>query len=327
MMVYGHTGDALLGRGFRAGLWFDVWRFQRGLTSCLFLLLSGFAFSIATTRHWGSHIRFTRSLLHRIRRFALFVFLGYVLHFPVDHIAKLRSLPDAAWRGFVAVDVLQLIGVTLIALQILVLISQSRRVFMALCFALSVVMIVTTPALWRVDWTTMMPMTLAAYLSPAIGSQFPVFPWSAYVLLGAGLGQIYARWGAGWLGGFTIAALLAPGVLISGVMLTAGGLSIQLFGSDEWSWVPPEVLRRIGAILVLLGVIAHASRRLAHLPHIFGAVAQESLLVYFVHLCIIYGSIWNLGLTHFFPDGLNPAATLLVILLLLAAMAAKSADA
>src|SRR5688500_10465005 len=56
-MLYGHTVSALLAPDYQCRAWFDAWQFQRGLTSSLFLLLSGFAFSIATTRHWASHTR------------------------------------------------------------------------------------------------------------------------------------------------------------------------------------------------------------------------------------------------------------------------------
>ena len=51
-MLYGHTASALLAPGYQVGRWFDIWQFQRGLTSSLFLLLGGFAFSIATSRRW-----------------------------------------------------------------------------------------------------------------------------------------------------------------------------------------------------------------------------------------------------------------------------------
>jgi uncharacterized membrane protein len=322
MMLYGHTVDALLGHPYRVGTWFDVWQLQRGLTSCLFLLLSGFAFSIATTRHWATHIQVSPALFRRLRRFALFVALGYALHFPVDRVANLGSLPEAGWRGFVAVDVLQLVGVSLIALQILVLVSRSRRVFTALCFAFTMLIAAATPTLWRGGWSSAMPLALAAYLSPAPGSQFPLFPWSAYVLLGAGLGQIYSRWGASRLGAFTFGALLVPGAVIFGLVLVGRAVSFQPFGAGDWSWVPGEFLKRTGASLTLLGVIAYASRRLAHLPHIFGALAQETLLIYFVHLCIIYGSVWNRGLTHAYAAALDPGTTLLAVVLLIVAMAA-----
>lgn len=38
------------------------------------------------------------------------------------------------------------------------------------------------------------------------------------------------------------------------------------------------------------------------------AVAQESLLIYFVHLCIVYRSIWNDGLYQLYGEALPPAA-------------------
>jgi predicted permease len=79
---------------------------------------------------------------------------------------------------------------------------------------------------------------------------------------------------------------------------------------------------RAGASLVVLAAIAYLSRRLTRLPHLFGAVAQESLLIYFVHLCIVYGSIWNVGLSRWYGASLNPAQTLLCVVVLLASMAA-----
>src|SRR4051795_11431898 len=70
-MLYGHAVDALLAPAYRSGQLFDLWQFQRGLTSALFLLLSGFAFSVATTRHWALHVSLSSSVLKRIRRFLL----------------------------------------------------------------------------------------------------------------------------------------------------------------------------------------------------------------------------------------------------------------
>ena len=67
-MVAGHTSSALLADPYRAGRWFDVWMFQRGLTSALFLLLAGFAFSVETTRHWPSHLHLSAAVVKRVRR-------------------------------------------------------------------------------------------------------------------------------------------------------------------------------------------------------------------------------------------------------------------
>jgi uncharacterized membrane protein len=257
-----------------------------------------------------------------VRRFGLFVLLGYALHFPAARFADLVSVSEAKWRSFLAVDVLQLIGVSFIGVQLLVLVARSRRAFTIAVFVLAAAVIAATPAAWETDWTALLPLALAAYMGPAIGSLFPLFPWLAFVLLGVGFGQVYSRWGAAHLGQYANLALLLPG---GGLLL--GGLTLYLwpppaFGTGGGSLIPMEVLLRVGTCLVLLAGVAHLSRWIDRLPHVFGAVAQESLLIYFVHLCIVYGSVWNRGLAQIYGATLTPARTLLFIVLVLGSMVA-----
>ena len=310
LMVAGHTSSALLSKVYRTSPWFGVWDFQRGLTSGLFLLLSGFAFSLATTRHWPVHLYLSPAALTRVGRFTFFILLGYALHFPVPHAAELAMATEQQWRSFLVVDVLQLIGVTLLTLQALVLVTRSRRLFMAAAFALAAALIVCAPAAWSTDWTHRLAPGLAQYVSPSRGSLFPVFPWAAYIFIGAGAGQVYARWGAAHLGRFATWGMLGPGV------------ALVTLGFTAWSGLVGEIAIRVGACLLILGVIAHASRHIAQLPRIFGAIGQESLTIYFVHLCIVYGSIWNTGLYHFYGESLSLVQTLVTAASLVAAMIA-----
>ena len=317
-MLYGHAIDGLLHPQYRVGTWFAIWTFQRGLTSCLFLLLSGFAFSIATARHWVQHVSLSPAVIKRARRFALFIALGYALHFPANRFAELANVSGQRWKEFLSVDVLQLIGMTFFGVQLLVLLTRSRRVFMLASFVLAALLVVLTPAAWATDWTRWLPLWLAGYVTETTGSLFPVLPWAAYVLVGAGLGQIYAHWGGGDLRRYANLALLVPGTLLVVAGLTLDGRHV--FGSGMWSFIPPQFLVRTGSCLLVMGVIAHASAHISHLPHLFGAVAQETLLIYFVHLCIVYGSIWNQGLVQRYGQTLGPTRMVTVVVLLVAAM-------
>ena len=310
LMVAGHTSSALLAGRYQSGPWFDAWVFQRGLTSGLFLLLSGFAFSLATTRHWPSHLRLSAAVVRRVRRFLLFIVLGYALHFPVPHVGELATATGAQWRSFLAVDVLQLVGLALLALQALVIVVRSRGLFMVVNVALAVAIVAAAPAAWRADWSAVAPV-LSAYLSPATGSLFPVLPWAAYVFLGAGAGQLYARWGAAHIGQYATWAMLVPGL----VLVTAGYTALR-------GTIPADVAIRAGACLLVLAGLAYWSQRISRLPHVFGAVAQESLTIYFVHLCLVYGSIWNPGLARLYGGALSVAGTTLVALLMVGAMVA-----
>jgi uncharacterized membrane protein len=309
LMVLGHTSSALLDTSYRSGPWFEAWTFQRGLTSGLFLLLAGFAFSIATVRHWTTHLRWSPPVFKRVRRFLLFVLLGYALHFPVPRLIWLPEATSQQWRAFLAIDVLQLIGVALLALQAMVMITRTRPAFMIATFASAAAIVAVSPFMWRTDWTMVVPPWTAGYLSPGTGALFPLFPWLSYVFVGAAMGQLYARWGASHLAAFANRAMLVPGA----VLLTSG-FAIEGVTSD--------VLIRLGSCLIVVGLLAHASRRIDQLPHVYGAVAQESLVVYFVHLCVVYGSIWNPGLASVWGESLSLGATVLAAVAVAAVMIA-----
>lgn len=320
-MLYGHTVSALLAPAYQRGTWFDVWQVQRGLTSSLFLLLSGFAFSVATSRHWGSHQRFSRVFFKRIRRFVLFVVLGYALHFPVPRFSLLATATDEQWRSFLVVDVLQLIGVTFLIVQSLVIVTRSRRVFTVTAFLLAATVLAVTHPVWAVDWSGVPPW-LAAYLSPAQGSLFPLFPWASYVLFGAALGQIYVGWGAARLSSYAAFVLLMPGTVLAVGTWMLTFVEAAPWSADPWNFMPIQVPNRIGMCLMLLSGIAYASQRMMRLPRFFAYVAQETLLIYFVHLCIVYGSIWSGGLVQAFGPSLGPRDTVAWVFILLASMGA-----
>jgi uncharacterized membrane protein len=319
-MLYGHAVDALLAPQYRTGPIYDLWQFQRGLTSSLFLLLSGFAFSVATTRRWASHVRLSRQVFDRVRRFSLFVILGYALHFPVARFVLLPSATEAQWQAFLAVDVLQLIGATFLIIQLLVFVTRSRWVFTSAAMALAVIVTVVTPHVWSLDWSGSLPAWAASYVTPSHGSLFPLLPWSSYVLLGIGLGQLFGRWGAD-LHTFANIALILPGA-----GLVTGGISLRplaeaIFGEPSWSFVPPEVMVRAGTCLLIVGIMAHGTRYVSRLPHVFSAVAQETLLIYFVHLCIVYGSVWTPGFAQWFGATLSPVEVFFVVIVLITSMA------
>lgn len=321
LMVFGHTTSALLSDAYRAGAWVDIWTFQRGLTSVFFLLLAGLAFSVATSRHWSAHTHLSVALLKRLRRFVLLIMLGYWLHFPVSHLADLSTATDQQWRGLFAVDVLQMIGVTFIAVQTLVMAARSRRAFTVAVLVVAAAIVVATPTVRNVDWVPVLPLSLVAYLSTETGSQFPLFPWSAYVLCGAALGQLYARWGAANPTAFANRGLLAPGVALIVVASFVEGLLGPLAAGAS-AWIPRDVLLRAGSCLLVLGLLAHASQRITRLPRVFSVVAQESLLVYFVHLCVVYGSIGDQGLYRFYGQALSPVASVMIAIAVVVPMIA-----
>ena len=316
-MVYGHTIDALLASAYRQGRWFDLWQFQRGMTAPLFLLLSGFVFALVTGRHWEAHLHAGPRVARRLLRFAGYVVLGYLIHFPASSLSGLADVPPAGWRAFAAVDVLQLIGVSLLLLQGLVALARTRATFGALALGLGVAVVALTPLVWLSDWAAGAPPGVAAYLTLATGSQFPFFPWAGYVLLGAAAGSAWAAWGGEAMDRFANRVLLGGGAVLLGAWLAAGLAVLPPIAGVSASGQPTLFLMRAGTSLVLFGLLAHLTRVVTRLPAAVGAIAQESLVVYVLHLCVVYGSVWNTGLAQSWGATLGPLATLTAVVAVL----------
>lgn len=110
LMIQGHTLDALLGSEYRTTTAFYVWSFSRGLTSCLFFFLAGFAFVLATYRR-DDRAQIPGWPLRRFGRFVVFLLIGYGLHSPAAKLDHISLVTGDKWRTFLAVDALQCLGV------------------------------------------------------------------------------------------------------------------------------------------------------------------------------------------------------------------------
>jgi uncharacterized membrane protein len=317
-MVQGHTLDALLGQSYRHGVVWGAWLFLRGLTSCSFLLLSGLAFSVATLRHWDAHRTWSPRVFKRVRRALFFLALAYVLRFPAGHVEHLQWVSAAGWQSFFVVDILQVVAVTLLALQALVALSRGPRQFAFAAGLAAAGVVLATPVVWAADWSSW-PAWFAAYLTPNGGSLFPVFPWAGYLLAGAALGATHderARRTASVAPPRWLVALGASAV-------AAGAASLLLPWSayvqgDVWRSSPAVFLVRGGSVLVILGMLARVTQGMTAAPDLVRALAAESLLVYVAHVCVLYGSRWNAGLGRLLGPQ-EPAGTLAWIVVLFAA--------
>jgi uncharacterized membrane protein len=320
LMVQGHTLDVLLAPAYRQGTFFELWLFFRGLTAPTFFVLSGISFTLATMRRWDSYLGFSAPLFKRLRRYVFFICLGYVMHIPVRTYHDIRWLDTLGWLSWFQVDVLQCIGVTLAALQLLILIARTPARFAKIAVGFGAAIVLLAPIVWGIGWNRYLPLWVSSYFSGQDGSLFPLFPWSGYVFFGVGLGYLYAQ------RTMNAAPLPLRPLAWGGALLLLGGLCLQRIpltlyvNIDFWKTSPNLFLIRIGCICLLFTILAATVRKLPIPAQATHALARESLTIYFVHICILYGSLWNSGLRHTVGATLAPGHTLLVIALMLASM-------
>ena len=139
-------------------------------------------------------------------------------------------------------------------------------------------------------------------MSGATGSLFPLFPWTGYLLLGGGVGALYAS--------SERRSRFAQGLALAGLGLAVGGFQLQEMGMrlyaslDFWHTSPTLFATRAGVVLLVLGSALQFKALPASAAGKVRVLAQESLLVYALHVCLLYGSVWNPGLRQYWGGSL-----------------------
>lgn len=292
-MVFGHTMDAVLSPEVRAlPAMVTYWK-ARGLTAPLFMMVSGWAVTVAISRSSARGLDVPR---RRIGRVLLLLAIGYGLRWPGWAFERLIQRDWEIWAHFLAFDALHTIALALLATAAVLGLPWSTRekagAFAALALlAVALGMADPAPLLPAV---AQLPGTVPGLaLAQAAGgtSPFPLFPWTAYFFGGALVG------------------LLSRG---SGVRRALGlaGAGAALLAVSAWVGVgelppghPALVAFRSGAVLVILAALtlvpAAAATRLAPL-------GRASLGVYAFHVAVVYGwstfhgLAWRIGPTRSF---------------------------
>lgn len=118
-----------------------------------------------------------------------------------------------------------------------------------------------------------------------VASQFPIFPWTAYLLFGAYLGAVLAGMSLRNAIPRLLDALLlgVAVVLITWSRLAENLGSLWLGGADT-----AIIFRRLGGVMLLAAVMAFLSRWIIRLPPLIIQMSRNSLWLYIGHLVLLY---------------------------------------
>lgn len=322
-MVQGHTTDVLLSHEYRSFEYpiYAVWLFMRGMTAPIFLFTAGTVFTYLfrlSKEPFENNPRVAKGL----KRVLLLICLGYLLRFPTPTIIDFSSVTAQQIKIFLSVDVLHLISISL--LLVIGLAYLSEKIFKSdyWVYGITAILFFTIDPLSHIiDWKNFLPIPLANYFTRDYGSLFPLIPWSGYVIGGAVLGSYLAK---------------NPLVFKSSnfsIMIGAIGLSLiftSLFGdylekiyysnSRAWGSGYSIIFLRLGFVLSLTSLVALISIKIETIPKFFILVGRNTLLIYVVHLLILYGSAWNPSINMVFGKSLSGWVTFLSALAMLLLM-------
>ena len=90
-----------------------------------------------------------------------------------------------------------------------------------------------------------------------------------------------------------------------------------------WFYTYSTILLKVGVVLILNSLVSYISLEISSIPKIIILIGRNTLLIYIVHLIILYGSAWNPGLSQMFAksfDAWKTAGTAVLMILLMTIM-------
>lgn len=322
-MVQGHTVDVLLSQELRApeSPVYAIWYFLRGMTAPIFMFTAGTVFTYlfkSVKRPFGENYRVKKGF----RRALLLLFLGYMLRYPTWTIVDFSQVTEEKWQLFFAVDVLELIGFSLLILLFILFITEKLKLSYIFTFIVSAAIVfLLSPFMETITWSSFLPAPLAAYLYSNSGSLFPLFPWAGYVIAGGVLGSYLAQNPMVFKSSrFSLLLAIFGAAFILTAMLSElllQNLQIQINNPQA---ALNTIFFRMGFVLLLTSVVSYISLRVDKIPHLLIFVGRNTLLIYVVHLITLYGSAWTPGINllwGFSLSGwLSTAAAIIMITLM-----------
>jgi len=328
MMIETHIVNAYLPVALRKGSSFFFWlSFVNGLVAPGFLFAAGFSLVLQANSQWENWVRFRLPFWRQMRRLGFICLVAYYSHLQGFKLSRyLTNWGDGPmWNRTLQIDVLQCIVISLLVVHLLISLLRNKKWLpwgagiLAGCVALA------TPIIWSYDFRGHVPLSIALALNPHGISLFPVFPWICFVLAGSCAACIFLRRAeAGKIAQFM------QGITCLGVLMIAAGLLLRnapftLPGYvNFYTTSPLYLIIRVGCILVICSLLYGLEINAHWVPKPIQLAGQESLLVYGVHLWVIFALLRGkhlgvvLGLQAGYLGCFLLSAAIAVLMLLLA---------
>lgn len=325
IMIEVHVFNAFLLPELRQTGWFSVLNFINGLVAPSFLFVSGFAFQVSSGGKLDEMRKLGKAFWKKIGRIFQIIIIGYALHLPFFSLSQIvnETTPQLI-VSFFAVDILQCIGAGLLFLFLTRLIIKSDKSYNYFLISSLIVVTLISPIFWNIEFTNYLPLFIANYFNQLHGSLFPIFPWINFLLAGAVFAKHFvdARDRNKEERFIKISALTGFIFLLLGHLFFSG-----MFSKTLTSILPHPVfyLQRLGYIFVLFYLCWWVAKKTNIKNSFIMDASRESLLVYWMHLIIIFGTFWggkslvdNFGKTMNAIEAIS-ASIILIVLMILAA--------
>ncbi|MHB8905958.1 MAG: heparan-alpha-glucosaminide N-acetyltransferase domain-containing protein [Melioribacteraceae bacterium] len=323
IMIEVHVVNELLAPALKETWWFARLNFINGLVAPSFSFASGLVFVLSLQKGIDQLRTFGKEFWRKVSRIGLIFFVGYSLHIPYYSLTKILANPTQSnLESLYTVDILQLISTGLIFLLLARIFIKSENRFYNFSLIVTAIILIISPLTWKIDFAQYMPLFFANYFNKMHGSLFPGFPWWAFVFSGAYVAKYYIKAKQN-----STEKEFAKKLIILGAVFYFISVIVQyfLFPAELANFRPNPFFffERFGVILFALGVFWFYLQKKENYKSLILDVSRESLLIYWVHLQLIYREIlWGKSLIQISEKNYNLLQCLIVTAILIVLMLA-----
>ncbi len=323
IMIEVHVVNELLAPALKETWWFARLNFINGLVAPSFSFASGLVFVLSLQKGIDQLRTFGKEFWRKVSRIGLIFFVGYSLHIPYYSLTKILANPTQSnLESLYTVDILQLISTGLIFLLLARIFIKSENRFYNFSLIVTAIILIISPLTWKIDFAQYMPLFFANYFNKMHGSLFPGFPWWAFVFSGAYVAKYYIKAKQN-----STEKEFAKKLIILGAVFYFISVIVQyfLFPAELANFRPNPFFffERFGVILFALGVFWFYLQKRENYKSLILDVSRESLLIYWVHLQLIYREIlWGKSLIQISEKNYNLLQCLIVTAILIVLMLA-----
>lgn len=290
VMIETHVVNAYLPDALRHNPFFFWLTFFNGLVAPSFLFAAGFSVILQANRLWDDWLHFRLPFWKQMRRLGFITLVAYYSHLQRFKLSKYLN-PDnpGIWPETLQVDILQCIVVSLLAVHLLIFLTREKARFAWGAAFVAAAVVLVTPWMWAQDFRKLMPLSMALFLNPHGISLFPLFPWSSFLLAGCCASYLFLRATEGKKD-----ARFMRNIVIVGAGMIVGGLLLRnapytMPGHvNFYTTSPLFAIIRIGCVLLICALLYWLEKYVHWIPKPVRLAGQESLLVYGVHLWVIF---------------------------------------
>jgi uncharacterized membrane protein len=281
IMLQGHVFNSLIRTDLRTSGPYVFSQFVGGMPPAIFLFLTGVTLAFLMDSSERKELPGAQRISAVLKRAGFLLGVAFLFRIQLWAFSSPRNVAD-----IFRVDILNCMGFAIVVASPMAIFRSVERI--RLCAILGVSIAAASPLISQVDWT-FAPEVMKNYLVPS-GLFFGFFPWAAFLFFGVSLGSLLRtlkeeqipqamQWFA------------VGGVVLAFSAYSLSNTSLTIYSKSDF-WLDGPALTLIKTGIVLVGIAFAYLWTLQSSAQSWSWVRQfgaTSLLVYWVHIELVYG--------------------------------------